>query len=61
VLRLLVSDLSVRQIGESLFLSHNTVRSHTRSIYRKLAVNSRAEAVARADVLGLLGERQSPM
>jgi LuxR family maltose regulon positive regulatory protein len=61
VLRLLASDLSARQIGEELFLSANTVRSHTRSIYRKLGVNSRADAVARADVLGLSGEAQSPM
>jgi LuxR family transcriptional regulator, maltose regulon positive regulatory protein len=54
VLRLLASDRSVRQIGEELFLSFNTVRSHTRSIYRKLGVNTRAEAVARAEALGLL-------
>jgi DNA-binding CsgD family transcriptional regulator len=39
VLRLLGSELSARQIGEQLFLSPNTVRSHTRSIYRKLGVN----------------------
>jgi LuxR family transcriptional regulator, maltose regulon positive regulatory protein len=61
VLRLLGSDLSIRQIGGELFLSPNTVRSHTRAIYRKLGVNSRAEAVARADVLGLLGAAHSPM
>jgi len=61
VLRMLGSDLSVRQIGEQLFLSPNTVRSHTRALYRKLAVNSRADAVARADVLGLLEEAESPM
>lgn len=54
VLRLLASDLSARQIGERLFLSANTVRSHTRSIYRKLGVHSRADAVARADLLGLV-------
>jgi ATP/maltotriose-dependent transcriptional regulator MalT len=53
-LRLLASDRSARQIGEELFLSLNTVRSHTRSIYRKLGVNTRADAVARADALGLL-------
>jgi LuxR family maltose regulon positive regulatory protein len=56
VLRLLASDLSARQIGEKLFLSANTVRSHTRSIYRKLGVNSRADAVARAGVFGLFGQ-----
>jgi LuxR family maltose regulon positive regulatory protein len=61
VLGLLASELSVRQIGERLFLSPNTVRSHTRSIYRKLGVNSRADAVARAETLGLLGEAESLM
>jgi LuxR family transcriptional regulator, maltose regulon positive regulatory protein len=60
VLSLLASELSVRQIGEQLFLSPNTVRSHTRSIYRKLGVNSRADAVARADTLGLLDTAESP-
>lgn len=54
VLRLLASDLSARQIADKLFLSPNTVRSHTRSIYRKLGVNARADAVARAETLGLL-------
>jgi LuxR family maltose regulon positive regulatory protein len=59
VLRLLATDLSARQIAEDLVLSTNTVRSHTRAIYRKLCVNSRAEAVARANAVALLGETQS--
>ena len=54
VLRLLATDLSARQIGAELFLSPNTVRSHTRSIYRKLRVGSREDAVARAETVGLL-------
>lgn len=53
VLRLLATDLSTREIASRLFLSPNTVRSHTRSIYRKLGVGSRADAVARATALGL--------
>jgi ATP/maltotriose-dependent transcriptional regulator MalT len=61
VLRLLASDLSVRQIGAELFLSANTIRSHTRALYRKLRVNSRVDAVARAEALGLLGQTESPM
>ena len=60
VLRLLASDLSARQIGDQLFVSLNTVRSHTRALYRKLGVSSRAEAVARAAELGLLGRPESP-
>ena len=59
VLRLLTSELSARDIGGQLFLSANTVHTHTRAIYRKLGVNSRAEAVARATALGLL-DAQAP-
>ena len=59
VLRLLATDLTVREIGETLFLSPNTVRSHTRALYRKLGVSSRADAVARAAALGLLSEAES--
>jgi LuxR family maltose regulon positive regulatory protein len=55
VLRLLAGDLSTSAIGRELYLSPNTIRSHTRSLYRKLGVNSRADAVARAGSLGLLG------
>ncbi len=56
VMRLLATDLSARGIGQKLFLSPNTVRSHMRAIYRKLAVSSRADAVARATALGLMTE-----
>jgi LuxR family transcriptional regulator, maltose regulon positive regulatory protein len=59
VLRLLASDLSAREIGGQLFLSPNTVRSHIRSIYRKLGVGSREDAVARAETIGLV-ERNHP-
>lgn len=60
VLRLLATDRSARQIGEELFLTTNTVKSHTRAIYRKLGVRSREAAVARANALGLLGESHLP-
>ncbi len=60
VLRLLGTDLSAREIGAQLFLSPNTVRSHIRSIYRKLGVGSRENAVARAETIGLVGGHQSP-
>jgi len=58
VLRLLSTDLSTREIGGELFLSPNTVRTHTRALYRKLAVNNRADAVARADLLGFLARTE---
>jgi LuxR family transcriptional regulator, maltose regulon positive regulatory protein len=54
VLRLLEKDLSKREIGSTLFLSYNTIHSHTRSIYRKLNASSRVDAIARARELGLL-------
>jgi LuxR family maltose regulon positive regulatory protein len=54
VLRMLATDLSAREIGTKLSLSANTINSHTRALYRKLRVGSRAEAVARATELGLL-------
>ena len=61
MLRLLAGDLSVREIGERLFLSQNTIRSNTRALYRKLGVHTRADAVARATMLGLIEQTQSPM
>lgn len=54
VLRLLPSRLSQREIAAELYVSFNTIRTHTRVIFRKLGVASRAEAVARARELGLL-------
>jgi LuxR family maltose regulon positive regulatory protein len=54
VLRLLPTRLSMREIGRELYVSPNTVRSHVQAIYRKLQVNSRAEAVTNARQLGLL-------
>ena len=54
VLQLLTSDLSERDIGRALYVSHNTVHSHIRSIYRKLGVSSRAHALQRTRDLRLL-------
>jgi len=54
VLRLLSTDLDGPGIARHLVVSLNTVRSHTKSIYTKLGVNSRRAAVTRADELGVL-------
>ena len=54
VLKLLHSDLSERDISRELYVSHNTVHSHVRAIYRKLAVSTRAGALERGRQLGLL-------
>jgi LuxR family maltose regulon positive regulatory protein len=53
VLELLPTSTYV-QMAATLFVSHNTVKTHLRSIYQKLGVSSRAEAIERAGELGLL-------
>jgi LuxR family maltose regulon positive regulatory protein len=54
VLRLLATRLSRREIGQRLYVSLNTVKTHQRALYRKLGVENRAAAVARARELGML-------
>jgi LuxR family maltose regulon positive regulatory protein len=53
ILRLLATELSQREIGSELYISRNTVKGHVRSIFRKLGVTTRADAVARGRELGL--------
>ena len=54
VLGLLVTRLSRREIGQRLYVSLNTVKTHQRALYRKLGVEDRNAAVTRARELGLL-------
>jgi LuxR family maltose regulon positive regulatory protein len=54
VLRLLDSTLTGPEIARELFISQNTLRSHTKHIFTKLSENSRAAAVGRAKEHGLL-------
>jgi LuxR family maltose regulon positive regulatory protein len=54
VLRLLDSDLTGPQIARELYVSLNTLRTHTKHIFTKLDVNTRAAAVRRAHEHGLL-------
>ena len=51
----LQTHLTFREIGQRLFVSRNTVSSEVGSIYRKLGVSSRSDAVRHATVVGLLG------
>ena len=54
VLRFLSGTLSLREIGEVLYVSQNTVKTHTRAIYRKLGTSSRHGAIRRGRELGIL-------
>ena len=54
VLRRLTGDGSAREIAADLYVSHNTVKTQMRAIYRKLGVATREDAVARARERGLL-------
>lgn len=54
ILSEIASGATNREIGRRLYLSPHTVKEHTSSIYRKLDVRNRAEAVKRAQRLGLI-------
>jgi len=54
VLALLPTHLSIAQVADRLCVSTNTVKTHSKSLYRKLGVGSRADAVEAARALGLL-------
>jgi LuxR family transcriptional regulator, maltose regulon positive regulatory protein len=59
VLKLMPTDSSLREIGDALFLSQNTIKTHTRSIYRKLGATNREQAVVRGRELGLLDRSEA--
>jgi DNA-binding NarL/FixJ family response regulator len=54
VLDLIAAGSTNREIAEQLFLSPHTVKEHTSAVYRKLQARNRAEAVQRAQRVGLL-------
>ncbi|MHC5705444.1 helix-turn-helix transcriptional regulator [Streptomyces sp. PKU-MA01144] len=54
VLRCAAQTMSTDEIAAELFLSVNTVKTHLKSVYRKLSVSRRSEAVRRARDIGLL-------
>jgi DNA-binding CsgD family transcriptional regulator len=52
----MAAGLTNREIAEELFISPETVKKHTGSIYAKFGVGHRTEAVARARELGILND-----
>jgi LuxR family maltose regulon positive regulatory protein len=56
VLRLMAVGLGNKDIGDQLFISPQTVKTHTRNIYGKLDTHSRIAAVSKARLLGLLAD-----
>jgi LuxR family maltose regulon positive regulatory protein len=54
VLRLVAQGQTNQEIGQALFISVNTVKTHLEHIYGKLGVSARRQAAARARQLGLL-------
>ena len=55
VLDLIAGGSTNKEIAERLFLSPYTVKEHTSALYRKLGARNRADAVQRAQRIGLLG------
>ena len=54
VLRHVSTLLSTVEVASQMYISANTVKTHLKNIYRKLAANQRGEAVRRARQLGLI-------
>ena len=54
LLPLLGTHLSFREIGDRLYVSRNTIKTQAISVYRKLGVSSRSDAIDRASSLGLV-------
>lgn len=54
VLELIARGSTNREIAAALFLSPHTIKEHTSSLYRKLSARNRAEAVQKAQRLGLI-------
>lgn len=53
VLEHLSEDVTLEEIASTLFVTRNTVKSQVRSLYRKIGVSTRADAVAWAEAAGL--------
>lgn len=60
ILSQLALDQTLNELGERLFLSQNTVRTHVKSIYKKLGASKRQDALAIAGMHGLLSQAGTP-
>jgi LuxR family maltose regulon positive regulatory protein len=60
LLPLLTTHLTFRQIAQHLYVSRNTIKTQAISVYRKLGVSSRTQAIDRAIELGLLRPESEP-
>ncbi len=60
VLALIAEGMTNQEIATELFLSKNTIKSHSIKIYRKLNVNNRNQAVSKARLLGILPGKYTP-
>jgi LuxR family maltose regulon positive regulatory protein len=60
LLPLLATHLSFREIGERLHVSRNTVKTQAISVYRKLGVSNRSDAIEQAGRLGLADAAPRP-
>ena len=56
VLQCLAQGMTTVQVGDSLFISENTVKTHVRHILEKLQASNRAEAVSKALQMGIIGQ-----
>jgi LuxR family maltose regulon positive regulatory protein len=61
LLPLLATHLSFREIGQRLYVSRNTIKTQAISVYRKLGVSSRSEAIVRAGEIGLVAAEEPPV
>ena len=61
VLHLFAQGMTNREIAVKLFLSINTIKSHSIKIYRKLSVKSRSQAISKARLLGILPNHVKPI
>jgi two-component system response regulator DesR len=55
VLKLIAEGATNKEIATQLFISPHTVKDHTRTLYRRLSARNRADAIQRAQRMGLLG------